>query len=61
MIKLGVAAIAPEAPSIDLVYSIYVCVVIAAAFYLMHVKRLGPLPVMLACGALNLLVSGFIL
>lgn len=60
MIKLGIAAIAPEAPSIDLIYSIYVCAVIAAAFYLMHVKKLGPLPVMLGCGVLNLLVSGFL-
>ncbi len=61
MIKLGVAAIAPEAPTIELLYSVYVCAVIALAFYLMHVKKLGPLPVMLGCGLLNLLVSGFIL
>jgi len=57
MLKLGVAAIAPEAPSIDVVYSVYVCAVIAVAFYLMHVRHLGPLPVMLGCGALNLLVA----
>ena len=61
MIKLGVAAIAPEAPSLDVVYGLYACTVIAAAFYLMHVRRLSPLPVMLGCGVVNLLVAGFIL
>ena len=56
MVKLGVAAIAPDAPSVDVLYAAYVCVVIVAAFYLMHVKKLGPLPVMLGCGALNVAV-----
>ena len=61
MVKFAIAAVAPEAPAVDLVYSIYVCAVIAVAFYLMHFKKLGPLPVMLCCGVLNVLVSGFIL
>ena len=61
MIKLGVAAIMPDGSSTDLAYSLYVAAVMAAAFYLMHVKKLGPLPVMLGCGVLNLLVGGFIL
>ena len=60
MIKLGVAAIAPKAPSVDFAYSVYACAVIAAAFYLMHVRKLGPLPVMLGCGALNLLVASLV-
>lgn len=60
MIKLGMAAIAPKAPSIDLAYGAYACAVIATAFYLMHVRKLGPLPVMLGCGALNLLVASFV-
>ncbi len=61
MIKLGVAAVAPQAPVFDLGYGLYVCSVIAVAFYLMHVRHLGPLPVMLGCGLVNLLVAGFIL
>ncbi len=56
MIKLGIAAVLPDAPSVDALYAAYVCVVIAAAFWLMHVKKLGPLPVMLCCGALNVAV-----
>ena len=61
MIKLGIAAIVPDASSTDLVYSCYVLAVVAVSFYLMHMKKLRPLPVMLGCGVLNLLVSGFIL
>ena len=53
MVKFGFAAILPNAPAVDVVYAVYVCAVIAVAFYLMHVKKLGPLPVMLGCGALN--------
>ena len=54
MVKLGVQAVLPEASATELTYSIYVGVVIVAAFYLMHNKKLSPLPVMLGCGALNL-------
>jgi chromate transporter len=61
MVKLGVAAIAPNAPAVDLAYGLYVAAVIATSFYLMHVRHVGPLPVMLGCGALNLLVAGLIM
>ena len=61
LLKLGLAAIVPEAPSVDVGYSLYVGAIIAAAFYLMHVRRISPLPVMLGCGALNLLVFGLLL
>lgn len=61
MIKLGTAAIAPQAPAFDLGYGLYTCSVIATAFYLMHVRHLAPLPVMLGCGAVNLVVAGLIL
>ncbi len=61
MIKLGVAAVAPQAPAFDLGYGLYACAIIAVAFYLMHVRRLAPLPVMLGCGVVNLLVAGYIL
>ncbi len=60
MIKLGVAALMPDGTAFDLAYGVYVLAVVAAAFYLMHVKKLGPLPVMLGCGALNVLVGGFL-
>lgn len=60
LIKLGIAAIMPEAPTIDVAYGIYVCSVIAAAFYLMHARRISPLPVMLCCGILNVLVFTFL-
>ena len=61
--KVGVtsAAIAPNAPAVDLAYGLYVAAVIATSFYLMHVRHVGPLPVMLGCGALNLLVAGLIM
>ena len=61
LLKLGLAAIVPEAPSVDVGYSLYVAAIVAAAFYLMHVRRISPLPVMLGCGALNLLVFGLFL
>lgn len=60
LVKLGVAAIVPEAPSVDLFYGVYACAVVAAAFYCMHVRHISPLPVMLCCGALNLLVFAVI-
>lgn len=61
LLKLGLAAVMPQTPSPDPIYSVYVCIVIATSFYLMHVRRISPLPVMLSCGALNLLVFGLLL
>ena len=62
MLSLKCMAVALIASTmINLVYSCYVLAVVAVSFYLMHMKKLRPLPVMLGCGVLNLLVSGFIL
>lgn len=56
MVKLGVAAVIPNGLGVDVVKSAYVAVVIVVAFYLMHWKKLSPLPVMLSCGALNVVM-----
>jgi chromate transport protein ChrA len=60
LIKLGIAAIMPEVPTIDVAYGVYACSVIAAAFYLIHVRHVSPLPIMLCCGVLNVLVFTFL-
>ncbi len=56
MIKLGTNAIVPDGSAADVMHASYVTTVMCAAFYLMHWKKLGPLPVMLGCGALNVVV-----
>ncbi len=57
MIKLGANAVVPEGSAVDVIHATYAMSVMCAAFYLMHWKKLGPLPVMLGCGVLNVVVS----
>ena len=57
MVKLGTTAVMPNAPAIDAVHVTYVGAVMCMAFYLMHGRKLSPLPVMLGCGALNVVAS----
>jgi chromate transporter len=57
MIKLGMNAVMPDGSAVDAVRTLYVMAVMCAAFYLMHWKKLSPLPVMLGCGVLNLVAS----
>lgn len=57
MIKLGTNAVMSDGSTVDVVHSAYVLSVMCAAFYLMHWKKLGPLPVMLGCGVLNVVSS----
>ena len=57
MIKLGMNAVMPDGSTVDVVHAIYAAAVMCVAFYLMHWKRLSPLPVMLGCGVLNVVVS----
>jgi len=54
MVKLGVQAVAPDAPSLDVVYGAYVALVMCGAFYLINQRHLKPLYVMLGCGVVNL-------
>jgi chromate transporter len=57
MVKLGMNAVMPEGSTVEVVRTAYVMAVMCAAFYLMHWKKLSPLPVMLGCGALNVVVT----
>ena len=57
MIKLGMNAVMPSETQADILHGTYAAVVMAFAFYLIHGKKLSPLPVMLGCGALNVFVS----
>ena len=61
MIKLGVQAVAPQAPSFDVAYSAYVALVMCAAFYLINQRHLKPLYVMLGCGVVNVLAHLLVL
>ncbi|MBR3316607.1 MAG: chromate transporter [Atopobiaceae bacterium] len=57
MVKLGANAVMPDASHPDVTHGIYASAVMCVAFYLMHWKKLSPLPVMLGCGALNVVVN----
>ncbi|MBQ9316957.1 MAG: chromate transporter [Atopobiaceae bacterium] len=57
MIKLGMNAVMPSEAQADILHGTYAVAVMAFAFYLIHGKNLSPLPVMLGCGALNVIVS----
>ncbi|HQE69902.1 MAG TPA: chromate transporter [Atopobiaceae bacterium] len=54
-IKLGLNALLPEGVAPDLATGIFSVAVICGAFYLINQKKISPLPVMLGCGAVNLL------
>ena len=55
-IKLGANALMPGGELGDAFTLVYSVAVMAGAFYLINRKKLSPLPVMLCCGAVNLLV-----
>ena len=57
IVKLGMNAVMPEGSTVEVVRTAYVMAVMCAAFYLMHWKKLSPLPVMLGCGVLNVVVT----
>jgi chromate transporter len=57
MVKLGMNAVMPEGSTVEAMRTAYVMAVMCAAFYLMHWKKLSPLPVMLGCGVLNVVVT----
>ncbi len=57
MVKLGMNAVVPDGVSVNVMHAVYAAAVMCAAFYLMHWKKLSPLPVMLGCGALNVVAS----
>ncbi len=61
MIKLGVQAVAPQAPSFDVAYGAYVALVMCAAFYLINQRHLKPLYVMLGCGVVNVVAHLLVL
>lgn len=54
-VKLGINALMPEGVLPDAATAIYSLAVMAAAFYLINRRKLSPLPVMLGCGAVNLI------
>lgn len=54
-VKLALNALMPEGEFPDAATAIYSLAVMAAAFYLINRKKLRPLPVMLGCGAVNLI------
>lgn len=53
-VRLAMAALLPEGQSPNIVRGCYSIVVMVAAFHLIHNRRLSPLPIMLGCGAVNL-------
>ena len=57
MVKLGMNAVMPDGSTLDVMHAVYVAAVMCAAFYLMHWRKLSPLPVMLGCGVLNVVVN----
>ncbi len=57
MVKLAMNAVNSDAAYTDIAHGVYVAAVMCIAFYLMHWKRLRPLPVMLGCGVVNVVVS----
>ena len=54
-VKLAMNALMPEGTMPDVATVVYSVAVMAAAFYLINRKKLSPLPVMLGCGAVNLI------
>ena len=54
-VKLAMNALMPEGALPDVVTAVYSIAVMAAAFWLINRKKLSPLPVMLGCGAFNLI------
>ena len=61
MVKLGVQAVAPQAPSFDVAYGAYVALVMCGAFYLINQRHLKPLYVMLGCGVVNVVAHLLVL
>lgn len=57
MVKLAMNALMPEGLPMDTAHAVYAAAVMCVAFYLMHWRKLSPLPVMLGCGVLNVVVS----
>ena len=57
MVKLATNALVPDVTHVDLVHVGYVMAIMCVAFYLMRWKKLSPLPVMLGCGVLNVVVN----
>ncbi len=57
MAKLGMNAVMPDGSAVDAMHAVYVMGVMCMAFYLMHWKKLSPLPVMLGCGVLNVVTT----
>ena len=55
-VRLATAAFMPEGALPSVQRGIYSAAVMAGAFYLIRYRQLSPLPVMLGCGALNLVV-----
>lgn len=55
MATLGMNAIVPDGDLANVAHTIFAATVMCAAFYLMHFKKLSPLPVMLGCGAVNVI------
>ncbi|MBR3314197.1 MAG: chromate transporter [Atopobiaceae bacterium] len=53
MAKLAMNAVKPDAAYTNVAHGAYAAAVMCIAFYLMHWKKLSPLPVMLGCGAMN--------
>ena len=54
-VKLAMNALMPEGAAPDVFTAIYSIAIMAAAFYLINRKEIRPLPVMLGCGAVNLI------
>lgn len=57
MVKLATTAIVVDADSADVAHGAYAVAIICVAFFLIHYKKVRPLPVMLGCGAVNVVVS----
>lgn len=57
MVTLGMNAVVPGGAPADVAHAVYAVTVMFVAFALMHWRKVSPLPVMLGCGVLNVLVS----
>lgn len=57
MVTLGMNAVMPNGNSLNFSHAAYAVVVMCIAFYLIHWRKLSPLPVMLGCGVLNVVIS----
>ena len=55
-VRLAMAAFMPEGELPSLVRGCYTIAVMSTGFYLIHKRQISPLPVMLGCGAVNLVV-----